>query len=153
MLEENAMNYTKSILSIGALVMISSALAVAMDLRLHYAATLGNAQRVKELLKEGVDPNGRDTNGKTALHCAVGWGGTPKVIRLLVEAGADVNARDAQGNAPLREAATWGSLKLVRALLEAGAIVDESVVEESRSHEIRRLLIRYYDKQHANTQD
>jgi ankyrin repeat protein len=37
---------------------------------LHKAALLGNAERVKELLKKGADPNTQDKYGRTPLHKA-----------------------------------------------------------------------------------
>jgi ankyrin repeat protein len=37
---------------------------------LHKAALAGDAERVKELLKKGADPNAQDKDGYTPLHKA-----------------------------------------------------------------------------------
>jgi ankyrin repeat protein len=37
---------------------------------LHKAALEGDAERVKELLKKGADPNTKDKKGRTPLHAA-----------------------------------------------------------------------------------
>jgi ankyrin repeat protein len=56
---------------------------------LHIAATLGDEERVKKLLKKGVNPNARDEYGWTPLHKAAYWGHFD-VVRLLIERGADL---------------------------------------------------------------
>ncbi|MFZ8809680.1 MAG: ankyrin repeat domain-containing protein, partial [Pyrobaculum sp.] len=37
---------------------------------LHKAALAGDAERVKELLKKGTNPNTKDEKGRTPLHMA-----------------------------------------------------------------------------------
>ena len=57
---------------------------------LHSAAFEGDAERVRELLKKGADPNVRDEDGDTPLHDAASVGHV-NVVRLLLEHGADPN--------------------------------------------------------------
>ncbi|KAI9766660.1 MAG: hypothetical protein M1839_004783 [Geoglossum umbratile] len=57
---------------------------------------------VQALLESGVDVNGKDPGGCTALHIAVSQNKV-KIAKLLLEYGADVNARDSRGRTPLAE--------------------------------------------------
>ncbi|KAJ1473217.1 ankyrin repeat-containing domain protein [Baffinella frigidus] len=68
---------------------------------LTYAVVNGSAGAVQALIKGGATVNGRDAEGRTALHHAAAAGGgrwdkmigiKVKVVELLLDAGADVNA-------------------------------------------------------------
>ena len=50
-----------------------------------------------ELLKLGANPNYRDPNGVTALHCLLKKGADPKHVRMLIDHGASVEARNPAG--------------------------------------------------------
>lgn len=81
----------------------------------------GLIDRVRELLKLGLDPNHMD-NGFTLLH----WAAQERhidIVRLLFENGADINAKDALGVTPLYYAAGDGDLKVVETLVELQADV------------------------------
>lgn len=67
---------------------------------LHLAALYGNATVVDRLIEMGVEPDHRDSAGKTALMHA----GSREVVDLLLARGADPQARDAQGNTALHGA-------------------------------------------------
>jgi serine/threonine-protein phosphatase 6 regulatory ankyrin repeat subunit C len=59
---------------------------------LHEAALAGGAERVKELLKKGADPNTQDKKGRTPLHWAA-YIGHFDVVELLLKHGADPNIK------------------------------------------------------------
>jgi ankyrin repeat protein len=74
---------------------------------LHSAASAGDAERVRELLKKGADPNAKNEYGNTPLHEAASRGHVD-VVRLLLEHGADPNIQNNIGWTPLHLAAFWG---------------------------------------------
>jgi len=70
-------------------------------LNMHNAASMGNVKRIRELLK--VDPrvvNAKDKDGRTPLHCAIGYFELGVVEELLAH-NADANAKDNNGLTPL----------------------------------------------------
>jgi ankyrin repeat protein len=73
------------------------------------AATSGNPEVVREILRYHPNLEERDEDGRTALFAAGGYqyrdvhGARVECVRLLVEAGADVNPRDNEGDTPLHE--------------------------------------------------
>jgi hypothetical protein len=67
---------------------------------LHKAALVGNAERVKELLKKGANPNVQDEYGWTPLHEAALLGRVD-VVKLLLEHGADPTVKDGRWKTPL----------------------------------------------------
>ena len=86
------------------------------------AAQRGNEADVRLLLNSAVDPNARDTLGRTALiYAAEGSKDAVDVVSLLVAAGADVNARDTTGTTPLRAAKNWHHPQAYASLQAAGA--------------------------------
>lgn len=89
---------------------------------LHYAAADGDADRVRELLGEGLDPRAADVSGWTPLHFAA-QRHVPAIVNLLLEAGADVNAQDEHGNTPLFRAVfeSRGRGDCIQMLREHGA--------------------------------
>jgi ankyrin repeat protein len=96
------------------------------------AAMKGDVERVRQLLKAGVDVNATYQNGAKALTSAVKNGHTD-VVRLLIESGVDVGATIA-GNLwgvrfeadALALAAEAGHLEIVRLLIKAGTDVNRS---------------------------
>jgi ankyrin repeat protein len=73
------------------------------------AASSGNPEMVKEILKFHPNLEARDREGKTAMFAATDYRSSDKdgdrveCVRLLAKAGANVNARDEDGNTPLHE--------------------------------------------------
>jgi ankyrin repeat protein len=92
---------------------------------LFHAIANGDANEVKLLLEQKVDPNSKDFDGKPAIVRAAVTG-RPDIVKLLAQFGADVNAtygpdkRNALG-----EAAHRGLTSVVRVLVENGANVDK----------------------------
>jgi ankyrin repeat protein len=75
---------------------------------------------VRALLKSGVDVNGTQVDGTTALHWAT-YNDDAETAALLLKAGANVNAVNRYGIPPLAMACTNGNATLVKTLLDAGA--------------------------------
>jgi ankyrin repeat protein len=92
----------------------------APDERLIEAVRRGDQAAADSLLKQGVDVNGRQGDGATALHWAAHQNDRGMVERLL-RAGADVQATNELGVTPLLLACTNGSTPVVEALLAGGA--------------------------------
>jgi ankyrin repeat protein len=70
------------------------------------AVQRGDKSEVKKLIKSGVDVNGKNINGITALHAVAGY--PPKenvltIIKILLKAGANVGVRNQEGKKPLDE--------------------------------------------------
>ena len=90
------------------------------------AAALGDAARVKELLREDPElAKAWTADGFTALHYAAFFG-SPEAVRALVAAGADLEARStnqefAPEATPLHSAVAAGRMDNAETLLEAGA--------------------------------
>jgi ankyrin repeat protein len=91
------------------------------DGRLLDAVRVSDTRAVSALLKSGVDPNGRDEIGATALMYAAALA-TPACLRILIDAGADVNATSRAGATALIWAA--GDRSKILLLLDRGAHID-----------------------------
>ncbi|CAL0307138.1 unnamed protein product [Lupinus luteus] len=93
-----------------------------MDLpvNLCFAASRGDDLLLNQLLKQGLDPNDPDNNGRTALHIAASKG-YEKCVLLLLDHGADANVRDSDDNVPLWEAILGGHKSVSNVLVENGA--------------------------------
>ncbi len=97
--------------------------AVRAELDVFEAATLGDVDRLHELLHEDATLiEARSPDDSTALHFA-SFFAKPETVRLLVDHGADVHAVSPTfGNVtPLHSAAAGGSAEIVHLLLTAGA--------------------------------
>lgn len=95
------------------------------------AASRGQTEEVRRLIKEGVDVNKRTGSGETALMLAV-WDNRIEVARILIEHGADVNAIEPKGDievTALMIAARYGRIKMMRLLIEHGADVNAKSLE------------------------
>jgi ankyrin repeat protein len=98
-------------------------LAAGAELDAFEAASLGDVNRLRELLEAEPElATARSDDDFTALHYAAFFGG-PEAARLLLERGADVNAfaDNELGVHPLNSAAAAGRTDVARVLLEHGA--------------------------------
>lgn len=105
-----------------------------LDDLLSVAAKSGSIPIVQMLLEHGLDSNTHDPDygSCTALHVAIGQG-QRELALWLIERGSDVNVwseTEGQGqdypHTPLELAVQWNDERLVRRLLEAGAVVNLS---------------------------
>jgi uncharacterized protein len=87
------------------------------------AAMSRDMGKVRSLVREGADPNGRGKYDTPALLW-VARVGDVETAELLIGAGADPNLPNAQGMAPLHLATENGDRRMVEVLLAAGAKVD-----------------------------
>jgi len=87
------------------------------------AAFNGNADRVRSLIASGAAVNTKDSNGNTALMCAV-HNGNVDSVNALIAAGADMRVTDNNGLTLLMGAAVSGKAGCVKALIDAGADVN-----------------------------
>lgn len=85
------------------------------------AAYRGKRKKVYDLIRDGVDPNGTDRHGWTALHWATSKGHSA-VLEVLIDNDSDVNAADfINGWTPLHLSAINNQLGAAETLLDAGA--------------------------------
>jgi hypothetical protein len=84
------------------------------------AAKSGNATALRAQLLQGVDANGVDEAGATALMYAA-IAGHVACVSALLEGGATVDSKDPAGVSPLMLAASRGHTDVCQALLEGGA--------------------------------
>ena len=85
----------------------------------------GNTAKVRQLIKEGVDPNSSRTSGANALLYATA-GRHSDIVSVLLDAKADANHTSA-GLSPLFLASENGDIDTVKLLLRAGADVNASL--------------------------
>lgn len=99
---------------------------------LHKAADVGDEAAARELLREGADPNARDSWGQTPLHEAASSGALDIALALL-EAGAEADAADERGITPLFRAVdtVHRSPEMVAALRARGAVVTDGIRRRS----------------------
>lgn len=86
---------------------------------IEYART-GDIENLKKLLKEDVDVNIRDAEGRTAVLEATRYN-YPKIVDILIQHGADVNIQDLYRNNVLLHAGATGYLEIVKLAIAAGA--------------------------------
>ena len=84
------------------------------------AVKRSDVAKLRLLIAEGNDANGREPDGTTALHWAARRNNAT-VVDMLIGAGADVEAANRYGVTPLLTACEYGSLEIVQSLLDAGA--------------------------------
>ena len=85
---------------------------------LMYQAEHGTVESMESLLahKPHALPNLQDSDGRTALHCAVYSGDDPAKVRLLLDYGADKTIRDNNGRTALDYAKTSNRTECIKLL-------------------------------------
>lgn len=94
---------------------------VALNKALKMAASLGQIDKIKELLRQGADIQWRDKtdNGKTPLTRAV-LGGRFEAVKLLIDSGADIHYPDGSGRYPIYFCCIGTNVELLQYLLDKG---------------------------------
>jgi len=91
--------------------------------KLEAAIKQSNIRETRSLLNSGVDPNFRDSDGKTPLITAVIIG-RADMVRLLLSNHADPEGRGKEGMTPLIAAAWLGSVDSMNLILNAHANIN-----------------------------
>ncbi|KAJ3095332.1 Ankyrin-2 [Phlyctochytrium bullatum] len=118
---------------------------------LHHAAAEGDMIVVEKLIEHGAELDRIDSNGRTALLCAM-RNKHFHTAMVLVCSGANVNARDNFGWTPFLSAAFHGKIKLLKKMVEKNAnlysrhsgktALDMALSRTSVNHEVVRFLRR-----------
>ena len=116
---------------------------------LHAAAWFGHKDKVKLLLRQGVNINDKNEKGKTPIHLAAS-GGHTDTVKLLIEHGANINEKDNDGKTAIHQAAEEGNSDRMKFLLSVGANINEKdndgktaihqAAEEGNSDRMKFLL-------------
>jgi ankyrin repeat protein len=88
-------------------------------------AQRGDTEVVQLFLTAGMNPDAKDSEGRTALIWASANGHT-RAVKALLDLGANANAIDNKGMTSLMEASSRGRAEIIRLLLEKGANVNAS---------------------------
>lgn len=110
--------------STAAFLALLLAVAQAADTPLVDAAARGDADRVRQLLRDGADVNEARGDGMTALHWSAETGNA-RLADMLIYAGSHLDAGTRIGQyTPLHIAGRQGHADIVRSLIAAGADVE-----------------------------
>ena len=90
---------------------------------LHLAAYMGDMEKLKKFLEEGINVNTRGKYNTTALHTAAN-SGKKDIVEFLINKGANVDARDSFGLAPLYYAALHNYEDIANLLLDKGTDIN-----------------------------
>ena len=89
----------------------------------HLAAYMGDIEKLKKCLQDGIDINSQEDFGCTALHAAAN-SDKKDIVEFLISKGANVDAKDALGVTPLYYAVMHNYEGIADVLLANGADVN-----------------------------
>ncbi len=99
---------------------------------LHWAASRGNVQAVRDLIAQGADLNKMNSIGLTALTLAA-MNGCENIVRLLIDNGADINMSSNKITTPLGMARHGGYPAIVQLLKDAPKRQKQLAAEKARA--------------------
>lgn len=91
-----------------------------MEKELFQAADRGEIDKIRSILKDGVNINVQDANGRTSIMIAT-YNNDVKTAKFLIDAGADVNIQDDMKNNPFLYAGAEGYLEILKLTIDSGA--------------------------------
>jgi ankyrin repeat protein len=102
---------------------------------------LDNREMIALLIEHGADVNAKDKNGNTPLINTVRcYKDRHKIVDLLIKAGANVHLKNKAGTTPLFAALRNGCCKSATLLIQAGATINATDVNEIDGYNGRTLL-------------
>ena len=87
------------------------------QLNVHFTCRSGNHSQLKYLLNFDIDVNQQDSEGRTAIHCAISSGCLQTVKQLIDYQGINLNAQTFDGTTPLILAAKLNQIHILDLLL------------------------------------
>uniref|UniRef100_A0A1D1XMP7 non-specific serine/threonine protein kinase n=1 Tax=Anthurium amnicola TaxID=1678845 RepID=A0A1D1XMP7_9ARAE len=94
-------------------------------MQLLFMASKGDVKGVEDLLKEGIDVDSIDLDGRTALHLAA-CEGHIEVVKLLLARKANIDSRDRWGSTAATDAKFYGNVEVYNLLKALGAKVPKT---------------------------
>jgi len=88
------------------------------------AAKRADHGQIRGFLQQGVNINGRNEEGQTALTCAI-TALHHDTVQFLINSGADVSVKDSKSKLPLFKATQTGDIAMAKLLLRNGANPNE----------------------------
>ena len=88
----------------------------------HFAAYMGDMEKIKKYLQDGLDINSQENFGSAALHLAANTG-RKEIVEFLISKGAKVDAKDVYEWTALGYAAMHNDGNIMDFLIEKGADV------------------------------
>jgi hypothetical protein len=104
----------------------------------HEAASSGDPEALRQLIKDGANKDEQDEEGRTALHFACGYGELD-CAKVLLEEGANVDVKDHNDNTALHYAAGYGEVTAVALLLEHKAALEPKNKDGKTAQEVAEL--------------
>ena len=139
---------------------VQTVLCTCLNMDLYEAVSVGNQERIRSLIEQGINKDKENSDGWTPFRLASYYGHLD-VLQYLVEQSASLEkANNVYGYTPLITAAYEGRLEIARYLLEQGADRDKADVSgwtplhhavQCRHLEIAMLLMSYGADLNART--